>query len=164
MIDKKYVLPRTQLWDQSIFNIRPLSLMYYCYYYYYFQMGRELRALPWDVRNETLWHTPSMPAWKRETFQRLMGPATCTPFLPSSGHSLCFAFSRAFSAAGPRHCGLWEEWYSAFVRREQISQACFVSQTLSLIDRAALQSTLPSKQSVHVCFYLLKFLFFFLSF
>lgn len=116
MTDKKYVLPRTQLWDQSIFNIRPLSLMYYCYYYY-FQMGRELRALPWDVRNETLRHTPSMPSWKRETFQGLMGPATCTPFLSSSGHSLCFAFSRAFSAAGPRHCGLWEEWYSAFVRK-----------------------------------------------
>lgn len=68
--------------------------------------GFTLRGKEWDCK------TDSVDAiMKKGKVSEADGSAAC------SGHGLCFPFSGTFSAAEPVHCGLWEEWYSAFVRK-----------------------------------------------
>lgn len=77
-------------------------------------MGRKQRALPWDVRIETLNHPRSMPSQKH--FWGWWDPPPTQPLYPATA-SLRFPFAGTFLQQSPGHYGLWEEWYSAFVRK-----------------------------------------------
>lgn len=111
MTDVNYVLPWTQLWDQSILHNRSLP----DWFIYFFHMGQELSfPLRWKERD---FKTSSINAiMKRGNISEVGGTGRLHT-LSAPPQPLLPFFQEHFLQPGPGHCELWEEWYSALVRK-----------------------------------------------